>query len=114
MLTPQSLIANALWIFSLAGVLATFSYLSWYRGLHRWPWRFVLGLPRLLAPLCLSLTFFCLGMALSGFFAFQPAPWWQLVAWGLLTILFLVQAVVYFMGGCRQGWDKPMEEGKQP
>ncbi len=114
MFTPQSLLADALWILGLAGVLATFSYLSWYKGLRRWSWRFVLGVPRLLAPLCLSLTLFCMGMAFSGLFSFQPAPWWQSLAWGLLTILFLVQTIVYFMGGYRQGWDKPMEEAKEP
>lgn len=105
----QSLVANWLWIFGLACVVATFSYVAWYRVSRRWRWGYALGLPRILVPLCVSLELFCIGLALNGLLAFQQAPWWEIAAWSALAILFAVQTVVYGLAGIRYGWDTPVE-----
>lgn len=114
MITLQSLFADALWVLGLAGALATFSYMAWYRDFNGWRWKVVLKLPRLLAPLCLSLTLFSVGMLLAGLFAFYPSPWWQTAAWSVLSLLFALQSAVYLRAGRRRGWDIPIEESKQP
>ena len=114
MFTPLSLFSDALWVMGLAGVLATFSYMAWQRGLQHWSWGHTFSLPRLLVPLCLSLFLFCAGMAVNGFIAFLPAPWWDTAAWSVLSLLFAVQLFIYLRAGRRQGWDTPIEGNKQP
>ncbi|NJN83492.1 MAG: hypothetical protein HC802_15225 [Caldilineaceae bacterium] len=101
---------DALWVLGLAGLLATFSYMSWYRGLQGWSWGYALSVPRMLFPLCLSLTIFCVGLALNGVTSFQPAPWWETTAWSILALLFAVQTVIYGVAGLRHGWDTPLEK----
>ena len=110
MISVQSLVSDALWIFGLAGALATVSYMNWVRSVNRWTWSHTLNMPMLLAPLSLSLFLFSGGMALSGLFSAWPSPWWQIIAWSLLTVLFGVQAVLYVRTGRRTGWDAPIEE----
>lgn len=110
MIAVQSLVSDALWIFGLAGVLATFSYMNWVRSVKRWTWSHTLSMPMLLAPLSLSLLLFSGGMALSGWFAAWPSSWWQIIAWSLLTALFGAQAVLYVRTGRCAGWDAPIEE----
>lgn len=107
MFTPQSLFIDALWVLGLAGVLATISYMSWYRSLRRWSWRYTLALPRLLSPLSLSLALFCGGLALNGA-TNQSSSWWQTAAWSILTILFLVQWGSATQAGRQKGWDTPI------
>ena len=114
MITPQSLLANVLWLFGMSGVLATFSYMAWHRKQHDLSWRALWASPRLLAPLALSLTAFCTGMAWAGAVEFQPSPWWQTIAWTVLALLFALQAVLYARAGRRTGWDNPVEGNKEP
>jgi len=73
----------------------------------------MLGLPRLLSPLCFSLTLFCTGMTLTGVVGGQSPPWWQTAAWGVLALLFAVQCVVYTLAGRRKGWDTPIEGSRE-
>lgn len=97
----------------LAGVLATLSYVDWYRGQQRWRWRTMLALPRLLSPFSLSFTLFCTGMALSAML--NPSPvWWQIAAWGVLAVIFAFYAVQFTLTGRRTGWDTPIEGTRQP
>lgn len=110
MITAQSLFSNSLWVLGLAGVLATFSYMSWLAGVRRWSWRHVFNTPMFLTPLSVSLLVFCSGMLASGLVSLSPAPWWQSVAWGVLTLLFGVQSVLYTNTGRSRGWDAPIEE----
>lgn len=109
MFTLQNLLVNALWVLGLAGVLATFSYMSWYRGTRGLPWKTVFSLPRMLIPLSVSLELFSIGLAMSGVTAPLPAPWWETVAWSILALLFAVQTVGYGLAGLRHGWDTPLE-----
>jgi hypothetical protein len=113
MLTLPSLLSAGLWIVGLASLLATLSYIDWYRSLQRWRWGHVQTLPRLLAPFCLSVTLFCTGMALSA--VTHPSPvWWQIAAWSVLAVIFAVFAVQYTQAGRRNGWDTPIEGTRQP
>jgi phosphoglycerol transferase MdoB-like AlkP superfamily enzyme len=114
MFTPQDLFIDALWVLGLAGVLATLSYMSWYRNLRRWSWRTMSAMPLMLSPLCFSLALFCLGMALNGAGTDQSSPWWQTAAWSVLTLLFAVQCVMVTRDGRRKGWDTPIEGSKEP
>ncbi len=114
MFTPLTVFIEALWVLGLAGALATFSYMAWYRGLHSWSWRFTFSVPRFLVPLSFSLALFCTGMALNGVIAYQPAPWWQTAAWSVLAILFVFQLVLYGRVGRQKGWDAPIEGNKKP
>ena len=114
MFTPQGLFTDALWVLGFAGLLATLSYMSWYRNLRRWSWRTMTAMPRMLSPLCLSLALFCTGMALNGVVADQSPPWWQTAAWGVLALLFAVQCVMVTLAGRRNGWDAPIEGSKEP
>lgn len=109
MLSLQSITADILWILGLAGVLATVSYVSWYRSVQSWSWGYALNLPRVLVPLCVSLELLCIGLAVQGLTAYQRAPWWETLAWTALAVLFAVQTVVYGVAGMRFGWDTPVE-----
>lgn len=110
MFSLQQILVDALWVLGLAGLLATFSYMAWYRTRHGWSWRYLFSLPRLLVPVSVSLEFFCIGMGVSGLLAFESPPWWETAAWTLLAILFAIQTVVYGLAGRRRGWDTPVEE----
>jgi hypothetical protein len=87
--------------------------MEWYRGLKRWSWAQTLRRPRLLFPFSLSLTAVCCGLALNGFLAHQQAPWWEIIAWSLLSLLFLLQTLVYGMAGYKYGWDSSTEGARQ-
>jgi len=114
MITFPSLLFNSLWVLGLAGALATMSYMSWYRSERGWKWGRTLSVARTLAPLSVSLALFCSGMALSGAISAWPAPWWQTSAWGVLTLLFTIQAIQYVLLGRRISWDTPIERTKHP
>lgn len=109
MISVQSLVSDALWIFGLAGALATISYMNWVRDVKHWTWSYTLNTPMLLAPFTISLFLFSGGMTLSGLFSAWLPPWWQLIAWSVLTALFGVQAVLFIRAGRRAGWDAPIE-----
>jgi hypothetical protein len=108
-----SLLSAALWILGLAGVLATLSYSSWYRDLSGRRWGAMVTLPRFLSPFCISLAAFCAGMALGASAAATPS-WWQLAAWSILAVVFVVFAARTTLAGKRNGWDTPIEEIRQP
>ncbi len=110
MISTASLFSNTLWVLGLAGVLATFSYMNWLRGVQRWTWSYTFSTPLFLTPLSFSLFLFSGGMALTGWFSLLPAPWWQLIAWSVLALLFGVQAALYTRAGLHSGWDAPIEE----
>ena len=113
MLTLPNLLSAGFWILGLAGILATGSYINWYRGLHRWRWSYVLALPRLLSPFSLSFVLFCSGMALSAI-TNQPTVLWQIAVWGVLALIFAFYAVQFTLAGRREGWDTPIEGTRQP
>ncbi|CAN5552758.1 hypothetical protein BH10CHL1_BH10CHL1_24070 [soil metagenome] len=110
MIRWQDLFSSALWIVGLAGMLATVSYMSWYLSRHPGNWRLLFSLPRLLIPFCLSLEIFCMGLAINGALAYQPAPWWETAAWSVLALVFALQTVIYGWVGVQRGWDTPIEE----
>ncbi len=110
MFSLQEIFIDALWIIGIAGVLATLSYMNWYRSYSKLTWRRLFSLPRMLIPLCVSMEFFCIGVAVKGVLATPSAPWWETVAWSALAILFAVQTVAYGIAGVRNGWDTPLEE----
>jgi hypothetical protein len=109
MISAPSLLSNSLWVLGLAGVLATFSYMSWLRGVRRWSWRYTLKTPIFLTPFTCSLFLFSGGIALTGLFSGAPTPWWQTIAWSVLTLLFGVQTLAYAWAGRQGGWDAPIE-----
>ena len=109
----QTFLINALWVVGLAGVLASFSYMIWFRNARDWPWQRVFSLPRMLIPLSVSLELFSIGLAINGITAALPAPWWEVTAWSVLALIFAVQTVIYGVAGLRYGWDTPLEERKK-
>jgi hypothetical protein len=109
MTTLREVLVDALWVIGLSGLLATYSYMEWYRSLKRWSWSVALGVPRLLFPFCLSMAVLCLGFSLKGLVAYQQASWWEIAIWTLLLIFFLIQSVIYGMAGQTRGWDKARE-----
>ena len=109
MISFQDVFVDAIWILGLAGLLATLSYIIWYKNIRKWTWGHTFGLPRALVPLCLSLECFCIGLALNGITSLQQAPWWETAAWSLLAVLFAIQVLIYGIAGVRRGWDTPME-----
>lgn len=110
MFTLSNLLVNLLWVLGLAGILATFGYMSWYRGVRGWRWKTVFSLPRMLIPLSVSLELFSIGLAVGGVISPVPAPWWETAAWSILALLFAIQTVGYGLAGLRHGWDTPLEE----
>ncbi len=111
MFTLLDVLVDGLWVFGLAALLATFSYMNWVRNRRDWTWRFTLSTPRLLTPLCLSLDLFCIGMAVNGRLSIPPAPLWESMAWSILVVLFTFFALAYWLAGARRGWDTPIEGG---
>ena len=105
----QGLIIDFLWILGLAGVLATVSFAAWSSSVSHRRMSVVMRTPRFLAPLCIGLEFFSIGMAVSGLLAYQRAPWWETLAWSIFVILFGMQAILYGLAGTRDGWDTPVE-----
>lgn len=94
MVTIQSVICNAIWIVGLAGVLATVSYTDWLRKIHRQSWKVAASTPSFALPFNLSMFLVALGIALSGWQGTPRPPLWETILWVILTMLFLVQAIV--------------------
>ena len=103
MFTLQDVLIDAIWILGLAGLLATGSYFDWYRRVKGWTWGCTLRTRRFLFSLSLSLTVFCIGMTLNGVVSIQRSPMWEILAWGILSLLLLVQTVVYGVAGDNHG-----------
>jgi protein-S-isoprenylcysteine O-methyltransferase Ste14 len=110
MFSMTDVMIDALWILALAGVFATFSYTDWLRSEQKARWRTQWALPRFLVPLNLSLTAFCIGVALSGATSYAPDPWWQTVIWAVLAILFGVQTYTAWRFAVANGWEMPVED----
>jgi sterol desaturase/sphingolipid hydroxylase (fatty acid hydroxylase superfamily) len=109
MFSLVDVLIDAVWVLGLAGTLATFSYIDWYRRCRNWRWRDAWNRPKMLVPLSLSLAVFCLGVALNGFTAYQPAPIWETAIWALMTLLFAAQTVIYWRHARGHGWDEPLD-----
>lgn len=110
MVSLQTVIIDALWLAGLGGILATVSYMGWYRAVRRWTWKRAWSVPRMLVPFCVSVELFCIGMAMNGALSvLQPVPWWQTAAWSILAILFAILTLIFGIAGIRKGWDIPVE-----
>jgi len=105
----EDVLVDVIWILGLSGVLATISYVSWYKSHKGWKWGYAFSVPRSLIPLCLSLEIFCIGMALNGLLPQQSVPIWESAAWSILALLFVIQIIIYGLAGRRNGWDTSME-----
>jgi hypothetical protein len=92
---------GALWITGLAVALAAFSYVEWWQTRHGRRLRHALSTPRFLTPFSLGMALFSAGLALSS------RRWWEIGAWAVLAVLFLLQAWAYWRAGAREGWDEP-------
>ena len=77
---------NSLWLFGLAGVLATLSYYEYLAKAIGKPFRQILNNSTFVGSFSWAIALFCVGVAGSG------GSWWQRVAWAVLAILFAVQA----------------------
>ena len=110
MFTLRQLLIDALWVLGLAGLLATFSYMNWARTVRSGGWKTMFSLPRFLIPMCVSLELFCIGLAVNGAMAYQPAPWWETAAWSGFALIFAIQTIIYGWAGIQRGWDTPIEE----
>lgn len=80
---------NTLWICGLALALAAFSYADWWRRVQVPRQRLGKALenPWFRATFYLGLALFCAGLGLGG------GPWWVIVLWAGLGLLFLGQGV---------------------
>ncbi len=112
MIDFQAVLFDALWILGLAGVLATFSYLDWVRLQRGWRWRSLWDRPCFVVPLSVSLALFCVGVGLSGATSEPPDPWWQTTMWGLLALLFVVEALLYTRAARVHGWEAPVSQAR--
>lgn len=117
MVTLQDVLIDALWLLGLAGLLATAGTMGWVRQVdprlnHR-PWRHTLQTPRSRTPLALSLALIASGVALNGLVGKRPDPVWAVVAWFLLSFLFIIQTVYYAWIGDQHGWDSSMEGNRK-
>lgn len=89
---------NALWVLGLAVVLAALSYADWRRGTQtpKQSLRQALSQPGFQAAFCLGMVLFCTGVALGSH------RWWEVVAWALLALLFVWQAVIAWRAARRE------------
>ncbi len=105
MLTLRSVFLNALWVLGLSGLLATFSFMDWYRQQQGWRWKKTFTVARFLAPMSLSLMFTCIGIGGAGWVGYAPSPWWQTTLWLVLAVSFLIQFISYLRFARKNGWD---------
>ena len=132
----QSMLINSVWVLGLAGLLATFSYVDWYRTVRKWTLKDVFRRPLALAPFYLSLTCFCLGLLISqvlfsppdtsifsGIFIrdvsilnvrslfnmVQESILIKIVVWAGFTLFFTYQSFQTIVAGRRHGWDAPID-----
>lgn len=82
------------WILGLAGLLATFSHLDWYR--RRRGWRMHEGMGRPLAQIAIyaNLSVFCLGLSLAEVRIPSSGPRWMGFAWGLFGLFYTAQTIL--------------------
>jgi hypothetical protein len=108
MVTLQIVLADTLWLMGLAGLLATASYLSWYRQLKQVNWLLALRAPIARLAFSLSLTLVAAGVLLRRLLTGEGAGW-QMVAWGLLFFLLFIQTVLLAWAVRQGGWASSME-----
>jgi Ca2+/Na+ antiporter len=87
---------NALWVLGTAGVLASFSYTSWWAHERGVPLRQALGDSIFRLPFSLSMALTCLGL----FFCARGRL--ERALWLVLIILFIVQAHLACRGKRKQ------------
>jgi len=76
---------NSLWLLGLAICLAVLSYADWNARNVGGRLREVLAQPSFHLTLWSGLTFFCLGVVLSG------GRWWERILWGVLVLMSAVE-----------------------
>ena len=86
MIDVWEVVANSVWILGLAVLLAAFSWASWAASAEGIRFRAVLRRPGIQRVLILGLMLFCAGLAATA------RAWWERTLWGLLTVIFAVQA----------------------
>ena len=91
MIDWYDLIMNALWIISLAVVLASLAYASWEASVAQEKFRVRLGQPKILICLNIGGLLFCIGLAGTSEII------WQRILWILLALGFVVQIGVGLM-----------------
>ena len=104
LVTVEEVLAQALWVVGLAGLLATFSFAGWQRrdgGRRHRP------APRLFIPTSFSLVAVCTGALLNGVIHPNTMTGWERVAWSLLLfILILLLAADRISSRGQAGWGK--------
>ena len=93
MIDVWAMLANGLWVAGVALLLAALSWAHWRASRERRPLRAELRRPDTGRALNAGMVFFCAGLAATG------QRWWEWVLWGLLSLGFLLQAV---LGGGRK------------
>jgi hypothetical protein len=91
-----NLFANSLWILGLAAGLAGLSYASWLASVNGEKLRTALGRPGIQATFALGGALFSAGLALTS------DKLWEIAAWGVLGVLFLVQFVMEIRRGRKE------------
>ncbi len=81
---------HAVWILGLGIVLAVWSYGDWQAHRLQVRRRVLLSAPQLLSPFCAGMALFCAGLALASGLT------WQVMAWSVVGILWVGQALWYW------------------
>lgn len=109
-----SLSINSIWVIGLSALLATASYLDWYRRIHRWTLRDTFRRPLALGPYFTSLALISFGLFLNSAMVMAPnvesmTGLWKAITWGGCTIIFAFQTILTVLTGVRKGWDVPIK-----
>lgn len=113
---------TSLWLVGLYGVLFALGYLAQHRRRFRRRAQSLWDTPRIMAPLYLSSSLFCTGLAIHTYLLpptalastalsavmLSPFPgqWAVIVGWALLALLLVSQALITVITGLRFGWDE--------
>lgn len=114
MIMIETVLADALWVIGLAGLLATASYTNWRWQINRLMktrqnqlipqgWRAAWGALETRFALSVSLTLIAAGAAWRGLLD-EGRIHWQMIAWGLLFFLLFIQTVLVARAGHKSGW----------
>ncbi len=104
----QGLLINGVWVFGLAALFATCSYMSWLRRERGWSIRQLACLPVALTPFYLSLTIFCVGLLLTESLLVVDGDWWRPYLLLLFVLYFSIQTILLAQTGRKKGWEKPV------
>ena len=86
MINVWGVVANGLWVMGLAVLLAVLGWAHWVASEEKSRLRSVLARPNMLRVLDLGLALFSAGLAATG------RAWWERLCWGLLAVVWIVQA----------------------